>query len=40
MKEINSKKILEKLVSFDSTSSKSNIDLIMYIKNYLEKYKQ
>ncbi len=38
MKEINSKKILEKLVSFDSTSSKSNIDLIMYIKNYLEKY--
>ena len=38
MKEINSKKILEKLVNFDSTSSKSNIDLILYIKNYLEKY--
>ncbi|MAR79099.1 MAG: acetylornithine deacetylase [Rhodospirillaceae bacterium] len=38
MKEIGSKKILEKLVSFDTTSSKSNLDLINYIKNYLEGY--
>ncbi|PPR79981.1 MAG: Acetylornithine deacetylase [Alphaproteobacteria bacterium MarineAlpha2_Bin1] len=35
----NSKDILEKLVSFDSTSSKSNLDLILFIQNYLEQFK-
>ncbi len=39
MELINSKDILEKLISFNSTSSKSNLDLIFFIKSYLEKYK-
>jgi acetylornithine deacetylase len=35
MSEKNSIEILKKLVSFDTTSFKSNLDLIKYIENYL-----
>ena len=35
MSEKNSIEILKKLVSFDTTSFKSNLDLIKFIENYL-----
>ncbi len=39
MESTNSKIILEKLINFNSTSSESNLDLILFIQNYLESYK-
>ncbi len=39
MESTNSKIILEKLINFNSTSSESNLDLILFIQSYLESYK-
>ena len=39
MTEKNTINILKSLVSFDTTSSKSNLDLIEFIESYLNKHK-
>lgn len=38
MKNFSSVEMLDKLISFDTTSSKSNMDLIRYIEKYLNSY--
>ena len=38
MNEKNSIEILRKLVGFDTTSFKSNLDLIKFIENYLNDF--
>ena len=39
MSETQSIKLLKDLISFDTTSYKSNLDLITYITKYLDSYK-
>lgn len=38
LEETSAEKILERLVSFDTTSSKSNLELIDYIRGYLRRF--
>jgi len=38
MKHMSSREILEKLISYDTTSWKSNLELIDFVQDYLEKY--